>query len=336
MEFLSRTNLLSVEDILPFFPDFAVIDDFKDEICLALEGYAGRIEELKTEMDEATQSAESIREDAEKLSRRFVTVVKGQDVCWLCKAGLVDRQFYIFSCRHGFHADCLVAEVCVTSCFVAEDLKRPLAHTMPFSARQTKKHLKARPLRRILELQQQLSSLTSGVVPSLPPQYASVISSTPSSDIKSGAAALEKGQIAISASTGLGLDKLRDLVSPDAIVGAISAGVSVGVAGGKNLLAPLDPFADPRQSMGSLGAKSALALTSSPSQQQQQQQLANTKAGDLASGGRLAEKQELIEDLRDELDGLVASACLLCEGSVATIARPFVNDREAEIDEWAL
>lgn len=111
MEFLARTNLLSVEDILPFFPDFAVIDDFKDEICLALESYAGRIEELKTEMDEATQSAESIREDAEKLSRRFVTVVKGQDACWLCKAGLVERQFYVFSCRHGFHADCLVAEV---------------------------------------------------------------------------------------------------------------------------------------------------------------------------------------------------------------------------------
>lgn len=195
---------------------------------------------------------------------------------------------------------------------------------------QTKKHLKSRSLRRILELQQQLSSLTAGLVPSLPPQYASVISSTSASDSKPGLVASATGQGAAAASTALGLDKLRDLISPDAIVGAISAGVSVGVAGGKNLLAPLDPFANPRHSMAAASARSSLAITP-----QQAQQPVVAKA-DGADGGRMAEKQEQIEELRDELDGLVASACILCDGSVSTIARPFVSDREAEIDEWAL
>jgi hypothetical protein len=45
-------NVLTLEDILPFFPDFVLIDDFKDEICSALEAYNSEIEELKTELAE--------------------------------------------------------------------------------------------------------------------------------------------------------------------------------------------------------------------------------------------------------------------------------------------
>jgi len=29
MEFLKQSDLLKIEDILPFFPDFVLIDDFK-------------------------------------------------------------------------------------------------------------------------------------------------------------------------------------------------------------------------------------------------------------------------------------------------------------------
>jgi hypothetical protein len=29
LEFLKQSNLLKIEDILPFFPDFVLIDDFK-------------------------------------------------------------------------------------------------------------------------------------------------------------------------------------------------------------------------------------------------------------------------------------------------------------------
>ncbi|KAF5016552.1 hypothetical protein F66182_11733, partial [Fusarium sp. NRRL 66182] len=40
IEFLRRCELLRIEDMIPFFPDFVVIDDFKDEICKALEEYS--------------------------------------------------------------------------------------------------------------------------------------------------------------------------------------------------------------------------------------------------------------------------------------------------------
>ncbi|KAG6818049.1 hypothetical protein H0H87_009204 [Tephrocybe sp. NHM501043] len=74
MRFLENTDLLKIEDILPFFPDFVVIDDFKEEIAHALEGYSNHIETLKDEMMEATQTAESIKQDIVALKNRFVTI----------------------------------------------------------------------------------------------------------------------------------------------------------------------------------------------------------------------------------------------------------------------
>ena len=109
MAFIERSELLSIEDVLPYFPDFVVIDDFKDQICNALESYAKRIEDLKGEMDEASKSAQSIKEDIDKLSSRFVTV-DPLEKCNICEEKLLDRQFYVFPCRHTFHANCLIAE----------------------------------------------------------------------------------------------------------------------------------------------------------------------------------------------------------------------------------
>lgn len=110
IKFLEATDLVKIEDILPFFPDFVVIDDFKLEICSALEDYATKIESLRTEMDDATQSAESIKKDIENLRNRFVTVDKS-DKCWKCGLGLVSKGFYVFPCQHSFHADCLISMV---------------------------------------------------------------------------------------------------------------------------------------------------------------------------------------------------------------------------------
>ncbi|KAL1931607.1 hypothetical protein VTP01DRAFT_9750 [Rhizomucor pusillus] len=107
MEYLRQSDLLKIEDILPFFPDFVLIDDFKDEICAALEEYNIHIEELKTEMDEATRSADSIRLDIRELKSRFA-VINAVEKCYICNYPLLTRQFYIFPCQHAFHGDCLI------------------------------------------------------------------------------------------------------------------------------------------------------------------------------------------------------------------------------------
>eukprot|EP01104_Vermistella_antarctica_P010093 TRINITY_DN2663_c0_g1_i4.p1 TRINITY_DN2663_c0_g1~~TRINITY_DN2663_c0_g1_i4.p1 ORF type:complete len:947 (-),score=277.56 TRINITY_DN2663_c0_g1_i4:38-2878(-) len=110
MAFLSQCDLLKIEDILPFFSDFVLIDDFKDEICRSLEDYNQHIEELIEEMDDATNSANLIRQDIKELRNKFGVVTATQK-CDICKFNILTRQFYLFPCQHVFHADCLSGEM---------------------------------------------------------------------------------------------------------------------------------------------------------------------------------------------------------------------------------
>ncbi|KAI4654609.1 uncharacterized protein J4E79_008483 [Alternaria viburni] len=70
IEFLRRVDLLRIEDLIPFFPDFVVIDDFKEEICAALEDYSHKIDGLKQEMDDSEATATHIKSDIKALEQR--------------------------------------------------------------------------------------------------------------------------------------------------------------------------------------------------------------------------------------------------------------------------
>lgn len=110
IEFLKRCELLKIEDLIPFFPDFVIIDDFKDEICTALEDYSHHIDQLKKEMDESARTASNIRNDIASLDRRYAIVEPGER-CYVCQYPLLSRQFFVFPCQHAFHSDCLTGEV---------------------------------------------------------------------------------------------------------------------------------------------------------------------------------------------------------------------------------
>ncbi|XP_048829852.1 vacuolar protein sorting-associated protein 18 homolog [Brienomyrus brachyistius] len=110
MNCLSSCNLLKIEDILPFFPDFVTIDHFKEAICSSLEEYNKHIDELKQEMEEATESARRIREDIQQMRNKY-GVVESQEKCATCDFPLLNRPFYLFLCGHMFHYDCLLQEV---------------------------------------------------------------------------------------------------------------------------------------------------------------------------------------------------------------------------------
>lgn len=110
MEFLQECDLIKIEDILPFFPDFVTIDHFKDAICTSLQEYNQNIEVLQEEMSDATKSAQEIRSEIQTFRNRFA-FVQGQDKCCVCTYPILTRAFYMFPCQHKFHTDCLVAEV---------------------------------------------------------------------------------------------------------------------------------------------------------------------------------------------------------------------------------
>jgi len=109
MEFLNTCDLLKIEDILPFFPDFVLIDDFKEAICNSLQEYNKHIEELQIDMDEATKSADIVRQDIQQLRNKY-GIVGANQKCDLCGYLALTRQFYLFPCNHVFHADCLTKE----------------------------------------------------------------------------------------------------------------------------------------------------------------------------------------------------------------------------------
>jgi hypothetical protein len=112
IEFLRFTDQIKLEDILPFFPDFVLIDDFKDEICTSLEAYKTDIEELKTDMHEATQNAKEIRDDIKTLKHRFGYITPNAKCdSQHCFKSILSKDFYLFPCQHVFHASCLIDEV---------------------------------------------------------------------------------------------------------------------------------------------------------------------------------------------------------------------------------
>lgn len=110
IDFLKRCDLLKIEDLIPFFPDFVVIDDFKEEICGALEDYSRNIDNLKKEMDESSQTATNIKVDIAALDHRYAIVEPGEK-CYACGLPLLSRQFFVFPCQHSFHSDCLGRKV---------------------------------------------------------------------------------------------------------------------------------------------------------------------------------------------------------------------------------
>jgi vacuolar protein sorting-associated protein 18 len=100
------SDSIAVENVLPYFPDFVTIDEFKDAIRTSLANYTEKIENLKSNIDQAANSAELIRRDIQKIRQKNI-VVHANDSCSDCKFRLMTRRFYVFPCMHKFHADCL-------------------------------------------------------------------------------------------------------------------------------------------------------------------------------------------------------------------------------------
>jgi hypothetical protein len=105
-------DLLKIEDVLPLFPDFETIDQFKKPIIKSLEHYNDRLNELRTEMNDASKSIDEIRDDLAKYRTRCVATIDSNELCSLCEQTLMlQSTFYIFACGHYFHGDCLFSYV---------------------------------------------------------------------------------------------------------------------------------------------------------------------------------------------------------------------------------
>ena len=103
-------GVLRIEDLLPLFPDFVLVDSFKSEICDALESYSRQIDELRQEMDDSADTATRLKTELADLDKRFVMLEPGEG-CAVCGEVLLERRFWVWGCGHGVHGDCVMREV---------------------------------------------------------------------------------------------------------------------------------------------------------------------------------------------------------------------------------
>ena len=114
---LHECELLRIDDLLAYLPDFARIDEFKEQICASLEDYNRQIDELKAEMGEATASADALRKDIKQLRERRLAVPVGRacdcpelapTFAPTCGGGCVGAHAFVaFPCSHAFRLRCL-------------------------------------------------------------------------------------------------------------------------------------------------------------------------------------------------------------------------------------
>ena len=109
-EATASQQLLRIEDLLPLLPDFVVIDDFKEEICDALQSYSRQIDALRQEMDDSSATSQHVKQQLRDLDKRYAIIEPGEK-CYVCELPLLMRSFWCFPCQHGFHGDCLTKRV---------------------------------------------------------------------------------------------------------------------------------------------------------------------------------------------------------------------------------
>ncbi|KAG0294707.1 hypothetical protein BGZ96_000616 [Linnemannia gamsii] len=309
MEFLSNSDLLKIEDILPFFPDFVLIDDFKEEICKALEEYNVHIEELKTEMDEATKSAENIRIDVRELRSRFA-IVASTERCTSCDFPLLTRQFYIFPCQHTFHADCLIKKL--TPFLSNWQLKR-----LEELQEQIQNEMQNQQKMMLMNGHHSLQTLTVG--------------NTPATVVNGGDSSAGLGQLPLIGQTGAAVMALggaigaggKMMMNGGVAIATTAAGTAAGVF--KDVIFADGPGGGFGLGLGVGGPGSGVGANG----------IGATGGG---GGDDMAVVIPKLELLRDELDDLVASECLLCgELMIKTIDQPFLADDELELElSWGV
>jgi len=103
----SGEGVLSIEDVLPFLPDFSTIDTFKDEIVAALTVYSEKINNYKDSMAECDLACDDYREEIEALKKKkmeveptFKCAISGRDI--LVGGERVDKDDHYYAFPSGF------------------------------------------------------------------------------------------------------------------------------------------------------------------------------------------------------------------------------------------
>lgn len=99
-------DVLSIENVLPFLPDFTHIDQLQGDICLALTAYSSEIEQCMKDMSKCEQVCADLRKEINRLEASSVSLAESAK-CASTKAPVLSQESdgegrYVFPSGHAF------------------------------------------------------------------------------------------------------------------------------------------------------------------------------------------------------------------------------------------
>ncbi|PVV04954.1 hypothetical protein BB560_000530 [Smittium megazygosporum] len=114
IEILKKTNLITVQDLLVYYPNFDSIGDLKDVLCETLDDYEQQVNNLHMDMQESMKNASLISDEIRNINSRYAIIAENEQ-CQICFQPALIKEIYVFPCQHVFHCDCLTRKVLVSS-----------------------------------------------------------------------------------------------------------------------------------------------------------------------------------------------------------------------------